>query len=164
MSKDNEISCDKHGKSNLAYICCHLSESGLEKGIGFAESTIREEGSLYAWCESCDKNLEKAGEWSELLTKKSNFKRVCDDCYEEVFDYQFEVAPDKVFIDYKPENPNVSEMYDVAAKFIDLANSQKIENMAHVSEALTFACSRFSTFEAVNYAFNGDKDKKESIE
>ena len=164
MSKENEINCDKHGNSNLAYICCHLFESGLEKGIGFFES-FREEGDEnQAWCKQCDDKLEKEGDWTEALTEQADIKLVCLQCYQERLSFQVMHSPEIVDINYEAEHASTDEMYDIADQFIALANNQENQYISKVCEAFTYACSRFTSYEAVHVAEDIEKNKKDIIE
>lgn len=164
MTKDNEINCDKHGKSNLAYICCHLFASGFEKGTGFYES-LRELGDEHqAWCKQCDDLLVKEGDWTEALTELADIKLVCLQCYKERMSYQLAHSPEVVDINYQPDSSTTDEMYDIADQFIDLANNQEEKFISDVCEAFTYACSRFTSYEAVHVAQDIEKNKKHIIE
>lgn len=164
MSKEDEIACDKHGKSTLSYVCCHLFDSGLEKGTGFYES-FRESGDEHqAWCKQCDDLLVKEGDWTDALTAQADIKLVCLQCYKERLTFQLTHSPELVDINYQPENSTTDEMYDIADQFIDLANNQENKCISEVCEAFTYACSRFTSYEAVNVAEDIEKNKKEVIE
>ena len=164
MGKDNEIACDKHGKSTLSYVCCHLFDSGLEKGTGFFES-FRELGDEHqAWCKQCDDLLVKEGDWTDALTAQADIKLVCLQCYKERLSFQLTHSPELVDINYEAENSTTDEMYEIADQFIDLANKQENKYISEVCEAFTYACSRFTSYEAVNVAEDIEKNKKEIIE
>lgn len=156
--------CKKHNQKKTHYLCHHLDAKGQKKLLGLVEGSIDGETEyVSAWCESCDVMYQKAGEWSELLLQKAQFKNVCEACYTECFWYQMDGAPQRVFNDYQPEQTDVKGLFLVADKFISLANDED-KDIRHVSESFSYAASRYAAFEAVECARDIEKDKKIIIE
>lgn len=153
-------SCEIHDKEMASYLCRHLAEYGREKALGFIESI---EEDQYGWCQSCDQMYQKSGEWTELLLQKAQFKKVCGDCYSDCFWYQMDEAPHRVINDYQADHTDTEGLFDVADRFIDLANAEK-KDIQHVSESFSYAAARYAAFEAVSCAKDAAKDKKVIIE
>jgi hypothetical protein len=83
---DKFIKCDTHDTRSIAFVCQHLSK---DKYTGFHEAfetdpSIEDDDDYQAWCDECEKQRLKAGEWNEGTMAFANIKLVCDRCYFEI--------------------------------------------------------------------------------
>jgi hypothetical protein len=81
--KDKYINCDSHVSGRIAYVCQHLNKDTF---TGFHEAfdpdTITDEDDGYqAWCDECEKERMKEGEWNDTSMAFAKIRLVCDRCY-----------------------------------------------------------------------------------
>lgn len=84
MSGGKQVKCSVHGKASATFICRHLDrEKKLGFNIGYSADNPDD---LYpdAWCDMCDKVLEREGEWNNASEAFVNIKTVCSGCYQEI--------------------------------------------------------------------------------
>lgn len=86
--KETVVQCEIHGSGRGAYVCQHLNKEN-KKGFNEAFPTekgmeIDEDEDLQAWCDSCEKEWQKAGEWNDENMKIANIKVICEACYFEM--------------------------------------------------------------------------------
>ncbi len=68
-----------HEKEATAIICGHLCYMEDET-IGFnVPADIKND--LQAWCDSCEKMLNKKGGWTDKMTKFANLRPCCAGCF-----------------------------------------------------------------------------------
>ena len=84
--KDKVLACDTHGNRKTAFICQHLTKSSF---LGFHEAfetdpEIEPENDYQAWCDACEKERLKEGEWNDTSMAFADIKIVCDLCYFEI--------------------------------------------------------------------------------
>jgi len=86
--KDRYIECQAHEKQRSAFVCKHLI--GKNK-VGFNEAfetfenmELGEEDDFQAWCDDCETERLKEGEWNETSMKFAEIKLVCEKCYFEI--------------------------------------------------------------------------------
>jgi hypothetical protein len=85
MSEEQKIvECCTHGDRYPAYVCQHLN---LQTPVGFYEPLASDPSITYAndelnaWCDACDGELTRTGEWNEESEAFAQIKLVCDACY-----------------------------------------------------------------------------------
>ncbi len=171
MSKDKEeIICEEHGESTMAYVCTHIYSAKDDEVVGFYQSYIdllNDEVYEYnAWCKDCDERLSQAGnEWNDLLEKQADIKTVCLSCFENFKDKQLSLNPAEAEVCFVPENKDITKFYDRADAHINLANKKtKKEKPEDISESFLFAASRFAAFEATLTAKDIEKNKTDVID
>ena len=84
LTKDSMMECPRHGLQHPAFICRHLQYG---KGLGFNqpdESPNPEFPFENAWCDKCDKFLQKAGEWNDKSESFASIMAICEGCFEEI--------------------------------------------------------------------------------
>lgn len=82
------IQCDIHETGRIAFVCQHLNK---EQPTGFHEAFETEEGmeleeddDFMGWCDLCEKEWQKAQEWTEENMKFVKKRIVCESCYFEM--------------------------------------------------------------------------------
>ena len=76
-----------HSRQPACCLCCqHLIKAS---NIGFHEAVksnplIEPDDDYQAWCDECQKEWEKTGEWNETFKSFVKIKLVCDQCYFEL--------------------------------------------------------------------------------
>ncbi len=80
MNKDNSIYCSQHDESSAAYICEHLVANPAQRWC--CDYPSEDTQCPDAWCEQCDAEFQKEGEWNERNEGSAKIKVVCKDCYE----------------------------------------------------------------------------------
>jgi len=76
---EEETLCSLHKKEATAIVCFHLCMAGNEP-LGFnVPSDI--ETDLEAWCDACEKILNKAGEWTDSVAALADFRPCCVGCF-----------------------------------------------------------------------------------
>jgi hypothetical protein len=83
------ISCDCHGKGRASFVCQHLIGKGTAAGFHEAFETeqgmdLQEDDSFQAWCNECETERLKQGEWNDENIAFANIKVVCESCYFEM--------------------------------------------------------------------------------
>ena len=79
-----QVECRTHGNRYPAYVCQHLN---LRTPVGFYESFASDPQETYAndalnaWCDTCDEELMRVGEWNEESEAFAQIKLVCDACF-----------------------------------------------------------------------------------
>lgn len=81
MNDESEtISCDEHGESQATFVCEHLIAEPVQRWHCNAPSEDNRWPD--AWCEKCDAEFLKEGEWNENNEKNVRIKLLCAECYE----------------------------------------------------------------------------------
>jgi hypothetical protein len=81
MTKDdNKTSCDTHGESYCAYICCHVAANPTQRW--FCNLPSEADRWPNAWCEKCEAGLVAEGEWNDRSLAELAPKLICHNCYE----------------------------------------------------------------------------------
>ena len=80
MTTDNSIQCAQHDESVAAYVCEHLAENPKQQW--YCDYPSEENQFPDAWCERCDAEFQKEGEWNEHNEGASKIKLICQGCYE----------------------------------------------------------------------------------
>jgi hypothetical protein len=76
---ENETVCSLHKKEATAIVCVHLCTAGNDL-IGFNVSEDIK-NDLEAWCDKCEKMLNKAGEWTDTAVEFADFRPCCVGCF-----------------------------------------------------------------------------------
>jgi hypothetical protein len=86
--KDKYVDCHAHEKQRVAFVCKHLI--GKEK-VGFNEAfdtfdgmELGEDDDFQAWCDKCEVERQKEGEWNDASTAFADIKLICEKCYFEM--------------------------------------------------------------------------------
>ena len=85
--KENTVTCKAHGTRKAAFICQHLSKDVI---TGFHESFPSdpdgelEEEEFQGWCDACEEEWLKEGEWNDTSMAFAKIKLVCEQCYFEI--------------------------------------------------------------------------------
>jgi hypothetical protein len=86
--KDKYVDCRAHEKQRAAFVCKHLI--GSEK-VGFNEAfdtfegmELGEDDDFQAWCNKCENERQKKGEWTDASMAFADIKLVCEKCYFEI--------------------------------------------------------------------------------
>ena len=84
--KSKSIECEKHESGLVAYVCKHLINND---NIGFHEAfesnpLIEQDDDYQAWCDVCENERLKEGEWNDTSMAFADIKLVCDQCYFEI--------------------------------------------------------------------------------
>ncbi len=80
MTTDNPFQCTEHGKANAAYICEHLAMNPEQQW--YCDYPSEDNPWPDAWCELCDTEFQKEGEWNEKNDNFLKIKMICNHCYE----------------------------------------------------------------------------------
>ncbi len=77
----DKVQCAKHGESEKAYVCVHLS--GDAAGLGFNRNDPTDENPFPdAWCDDCELIRSTDGGWDEENEKLAQISLLCAECYE----------------------------------------------------------------------------------
>ena len=85
--KKQAVLCDTHGgASRAAYVCQHLNKDTY---TGFHEAfesnpLIEPDDDDQAWCDRCEKERLKEGEWNARSEKFAKIRLICDQCFFEI--------------------------------------------------------------------------------
>jgi hypothetical protein len=78
---DRHILCETHGDRLEAFVCSHIVQSlrdGSAQGFNW---TRDENGCVNAWCDLCDRELDKAGgAWNDATEAFARIALVCEGC------------------------------------------------------------------------------------
>jgi hypothetical protein len=77
-SHPQAIHCDRHGVTRACIICRHLGEGS---GLGFWSIRATPKHPAQAWCEACDRVLEKDRGWTDRACAFAGLKLYCTGCY-----------------------------------------------------------------------------------
>jgi hypothetical protein len=80
------IECDRHGGGIVSFVCKHIiSEPSGEFHEAYAINIedVNEKDELQAWCELCEKERLKEGEWNDESMKNVELRLLCHKCYYE---------------------------------------------------------------------------------
>lgn len=84
VSDNNTIKCDTHGTGEEAFLCQHLLK-GEKLGFNLSYNPDHPEKECPdAWCDECEKVLEREGEWNDNSMQHAGIKLICSYCYEEI--------------------------------------------------------------------------------
>lgn len=75
------VECDKHGSSNITFVCQHLAHG---TGLGFFCDDTSDDPRPDAWCAECDAIMMADGDWNEENEKIAGITLLCANCYDEV--------------------------------------------------------------------------------
>ena len=86
---ENLVECGTHGKSKMAFVCCHLLK-GEKVGWNEPDEYIYEEDDdeydaeyddcINAWCDNCEEVLARCGGWNDESEAFADIKLVCENC------------------------------------------------------------------------------------
>ena len=84
--KDKRVECEHHQSGIMAFVCKHLINND---NAGFHEAfesnpLIEPYDDYQAWCDECEKERLKEGEWNDKSMAFADIKLVCDQCYFEI--------------------------------------------------------------------------------
>jgi hypothetical protein len=86
--KDKYIECNVHEKQRVAFVCKHLigkNRVGFNEAFEtFENMELGEDDDFQAWCDDCEIERLKEGEWNETAMEFANIKLVCEKCYFEI--------------------------------------------------------------------------------
>ena len=81
MPNDSEIlQCSTHGESHSAYVCEHLAENAAQRW--HCDYPREDNPWPDAWCDRCNAEFLKQGEWNEANEGLISIKLLCSSCYE----------------------------------------------------------------------------------
>jgi len=81
MTTDSEIlHCSIHGDSPATYVCEHLADNAAQRW--HCDYPSQDKPWPDAWCEHCNVEFLKQGEWNEANEGLINIKLLCSSCYE----------------------------------------------------------------------------------
>lgn len=82
---ENIVQCEQHYGGWASFICQHLSmqtKSGFNEAFESSPDMILEPGdSFQAWCNECETERLKEGEWNDSSEAFARIKLVCSGCY-----------------------------------------------------------------------------------
>jgi len=84
--QENALVCEDHGAARAAFVCQHLNKDTY---TGFHEAfesnpLIEPEDDYQAWCDKCERERLKEGEWNERSEKFAKIRLICDQCFFEI--------------------------------------------------------------------------------
>lgn len=81
MGADRSIvQCGTHGNVGSAFVCSHLLTQGPP--LGFHEADFDpEDPEPQAWCDTCEKAVQSAGDWTDDLVAWADIRLVCEFCF-----------------------------------------------------------------------------------
>jgi hypothetical protein len=83
--KNRYVECGNHEYRRRAFVCRHLNS---ETKTGFQEAVETYEDmdldDLQAWCDECEIERQKDGEWNDASMAFAQIKLVCEKCYFEM--------------------------------------------------------------------------------
>lgn len=86
-NQQRHVDCGEHGtRTRVAFVCQHL---GKDTNVGFYESfesdpNTEPEDDYQAWCNACEVERQKEGEWNEKSEAFAQIRIVCDECFFEI--------------------------------------------------------------------------------
>ncbi len=84
IRKENVIKCDVHGGGIVSFICSHIWNNDFSE-INESYHIITKEMELtdepQAWCEKCEVERLKEGEWNDNSMQRVDLKVTCHECY-----------------------------------------------------------------------------------
>lgn len=81
MAESEQIHCAQHGVSSTTFICQHLFENPVQRW--YCDYPTEDRPRPDAWCESCNVEWEKQGEWNEANEDCTAIQLLCGHCYDE---------------------------------------------------------------------------------
>lgn len=97
-NSDNKVECKTHGTADATFLCQHLVNG---ENLGFHLGYDPEEPYDLcpdAWCDECEKVLDREGEWNDKAEEFSGIKLLCSQCYEDIREKNW-LQDDEVFHD-----------------------------------------------------------------
>ena len=86
--KDKYLECGDHDYQRTAFVCQHLNNKSR---VGFKEAfetfegmELGEDDNFQAWCDTCEIERQKEGEWNDKSMAFADIKLVCEKCYFEM--------------------------------------------------------------------------------
>jgi hypothetical protein len=81
MPNDSEtLQCSTHGESSVTYVCEHLAENPAQRW--HCDYPGQDTPWPDAWCDRCNVEFLKQGEWNDANQGVANIKLFCASCYE----------------------------------------------------------------------------------
>jgi hypothetical protein len=81
MTTDSDtLHCSTHGDSRITYVCEHLADNAGQRW--HSDYPGRDKPWPDAWCDRCNTEFLKQGEWNEANEGLINIKLLCSACYE----------------------------------------------------------------------------------
>jgi hypothetical protein len=74
------LQCARHGPSPTCYVCEHIDMASAGRGFNAALNAGDERPD--AWCDECDRLLERVGDWEALGDRHPKVQIVCAGCYD----------------------------------------------------------------------------------
>jgi hypothetical protein len=75
-----KVECNKHGTAKETWVCQHLLYNPKQEWFSTAISDDNPWPD--AWCNECDIEFMKYGEWNDINTENVDIKLLCHYCYE----------------------------------------------------------------------------------
>jgi len=72
------VTCERHGRSVAAVVCCHMIES--DEAVGFVENSS-DPDDLQAWCELCEEMFLAEGDKTPAFEEFNDRAIICRECY-----------------------------------------------------------------------------------
>ncbi len=83
MEEENlTISCETHGKNDVAVVCGHLL-GHHSTPLGFVENSSIP-GDLQGGCYACEYMFSQENEMTDKFKKFTNMSLVCEECYSDI--------------------------------------------------------------------------------
>jgi hypothetical protein len=77
--RSSTIQCNEHGSAYETFICEHLLKDPQQ--LWCSREPTAENPWPDAWCQQCDKEFQRFGEWNEENEDKVPIKLICHHCY-----------------------------------------------------------------------------------
>ena len=86
--KDKYVECADHEKRRIAFVCQHLNRKtkvGFHEAFEtFEDMELSDDDDFQAWCDACEVERQRVGEWNDVSMKFANIELVCEKCYFEM--------------------------------------------------------------------------------
>ena len=86
--KDRYVDCSAHEKQRNAFVCKHLigkNKVGFNEAFEtFEDMELGDDDDFQAWCDECEVERQKEGEWNEASMAFAEIRLVCERCYFEM--------------------------------------------------------------------------------
>lgn len=79
-SESESLKCSTHGESSAAYVCTHLAAEPVQRW--YCDYPTEDNRCPDAWCEKCNNEYLKQGEWNEANEGAVEIKLICAQCYD----------------------------------------------------------------------------------
>lgn len=73
------VHCATHGQAQTTYVCGHLAANPMQQW--FCDAPSEDNRWPDAWCQACNSEYLKAGEWNDDNSGGLDLKILCNECY-----------------------------------------------------------------------------------